>query len=99
MAPLDKRITVLRRGNSKGFIGSIPIGGHWAPNSTVGVKALWKNAQNIAKKNKASDTIKSITPKFNPFCTANVWSPKYVPSDIISLNQKDIDEITKNKAI
>ena len=85
-------ITVLRRGNSKGFIGSIPIGGHWAPNSTVGVKALWKKAQNIAKKNNASDTINNITPKFNPFCTAKVWLPKKVPSDIISLNQKDIDE-------
>ena len=48
---------MLRRGNSKGFTGSIPIGGHWAPNSTVGVKALWKNAQNIAKKNNASETI------------------------------------------
>ncbi len=35
-------------GNSNGFIGSIPIGGHWAPNSTVGVNALWKNAQKIA---------------------------------------------------
>jgi hypothetical protein len=40
VAPLDKSITVLRRGNSKGFIGSIPIGGHCAPNSTVGVNAL-----------------------------------------------------------
>ena len=69
------------------------------PNSTVGVKALWKNAQNIAKKNKASDTINNITPKFNPFWTAKVWFPKNVPSDTISLNHKDIDEITKNKAI
>jgi hypothetical protein len=78
---------------------SIPIGGHWAPNSTVGVNALWKKAQNIAKKNNASDTINSITPKFNPFCTAKVWLPKKVPSDIISLNQKDIDEITSIKDI
>jgi hypothetical protein len=38
----------------------------------VGVKALWKNAQNIATKNKPSDTINNITPKFNPFCTAKV---------------------------
>jgi ABC-type cobalt transport system substrate-binding protein len=50
----------------------------------------------MAMKNKASDTINKITPKFNPFCTANVWSPKKVPSLIISLNQKDIDTITKN---
>ena len=89
----------LIRGNSKGFTGSIPIGGHWAPNSTVGVNALWKKAQKIAKKNKASDTINNITPKFNPFCTAKVWLPKNVPSDIISLNHKDIDATTKIKAI
>ena len=95
VAPLDSNITVLSKGNSKGLIGSIPIGGHWAPNSTVGVKALWKNAQKIAIKNKASETINSITPKFNPFCTAKVWSPKKVLSDITSLNQKDIDDINK----
>jgi hypothetical protein len=67
---------VFNKGNSKGFTGSIPIGGHWLPNSTVGVKALWKKAQNIAKKNITSDTINKITPKFNPFCTAKVWLPK-----------------------
>ena len=81
----------LSKGNSKGLIASIPIGGHWAPNSTVGDNALWKNAQNIAKKNKASDTINKATPIFNPLCTAKVWLPKYVPSDITSLNHKDID--------
>jgi hypothetical protein len=57
---------VFNKGNSKGFIASIPIGGHWAPNSTVGDKALWKNAQNIARKNKASDTINKATPKLRP---------------------------------
>jgi len=98
VAPLDNNITVLRRGNSKGFIGSIPIGGHWAPNSIVGVNALWKNAQNIPIKNNASESINKITPTFNPFCTANVWSPKNVASLIISRNQKDIDDTTKNKA-
>jgi hypothetical protein len=49
-------------------------------------------------KNNASDTINKITPKFNPFCTANVWLPKYVPSLIISLNQKDIEAVNINKA-
>jgi hypothetical protein len=63
---------VLSNGSSKGFTGSIPKGGHCAPNSTVGVNALWKNAQKIAIKNNASETINNITPKFNPFCTANV---------------------------
>jgi len=28
------------------------------------------------------------TPKFKPLCTARVWFPKYVPSDMTSLNQK-----------
>jgi len=76
------------------LIGSIPIGGHWAPNSTVGVKALWKNAQNIAIKNNASETIKRIKPKCSPFCTAKVWFPKKLASLIISLNQKNIENIT-----
>lgn len=60
------------------MIGSIPIGGHWDPSSTVGVNALWKKAQKIAKKNSASETINNITPKFIPFCTARVWSPNKV---------------------
>jgi hypothetical protein len=89
---------VLSKGNSKGFIASIPIGGHWAPNSTVGDKALWKKAQKIAKKNNASDIINIATPIFNPFCTANVWLPKYVPSLITSRHQKAIEETTATKA-
>ncbi|GAA4910348.1 hypothetical protein GCM10023405_35530 [Streptomonospora salina] len=88
---------MLSNGSSKGFTGSIPIGGHTAPNSTVGLKALWKNAQKIARKNKASDTIKSITPRFNPFCTASVWSPKKVLSLTISRNQNAIVETTNIK--
>ena len=82
----------------KGFTASIPIGGHWAPNSTVGVNALWKKAQKIAIKNKASETINKIIPKFKPFCTAKVWSPIKVPSVITSRNQKDIEDITKKVA-
>ena len=87
---------MFKKGNSRGFTGSIPTGGHWTPNSIVGVKALWKKAQNIAIKNSASDTIKRIIPKFIPFCTAKVWSPKKLLSVIISRNQKHIEEITKN---
>jgi len=56
---------VFNKGNSKGLIDSIPKGGHLAPNSTVGDKALWKNDQNMAKKNKA-------TPILIPLCTAKV---------------------------
>jgi hypothetical protein len=84
---------VFTNGSSKGSIASIPIGGHIAPNSTAGERALWKNVQKIAKKNKASDTINKPTPMFNPLCTAKVWLPIYVPSAIISLNQNDIDSI------
>ena len=85
------QLTVFNNGNSKGSIASIPIGGHIAPNSIAGERALWKNVQKIAKKNKASLTINKPTPKFNPLCTARVWLPIYVPSAIISLNQNDID--------
>ena len=98
VTPDDNNITVLSKGYSKGLIASIPIGGHWAPNSTVGDNALWKNAQKIAKKNKASDTINKATPIFSPLCTANVWLPKYVPSLITSRHQNDIDRITDIKA-
>ena len=86
--------TVFNKGNSKGFIADIPIGGHIAPNSTVGDKALWKKVQNIAKKNNASDTINKATPILIPLWTAIVWLPKYVPSDMISRNQNDIEAIT-----
>ena len=64
----------------------------------MGDNALWKNAQKIAKKNNASDTINKPTPMFKPLCTARVWLPKYVPSEITSLNQKDIENIRMNKA-
>jgi hypothetical protein len=63
---------VFNSGNSKGLIASIPKGGHIAPNSTVGERALWKNAQKIATKNKASLTINKPTPIFKPLCTALV---------------------------
>ena len=68
--------TVFNNGNSKGLIAVIPKGGQDAPNSTVGDKALWKNAQKIARKNNASDTINKATPIFIPRCTDIVWSPK-----------------------
>jgi hypothetical protein len=73
--PEESKITVFTNGNSKGSIASIPKGGHIAPSSTAGDKALWKNVQKMAKKNKASLTINKPTPKFNPLCTARVWLP------------------------
>lgn len=91
VTPEDKRITVFNRGNSKGFIAWVPIGGHSVPISMLGDKALWKNVQNIAKKKRASETINNPTPKFNPLCTAEVWLPRYVASAMISLNHNDIE--------
>jgi hypothetical protein len=38
--PDDSNIAVFNNWSSKGLIASIPIGGHWAPNSTVGDNAL-----------------------------------------------------------
>lgn len=93
VTPDAKSSAVFNNGNSKGSIDDIPIGGQIAPNSTVGDKELWKNAQNIARKNKASDTINKPTPILIPLCTAKVWLPKYVPSEITSRNHKDIDNI------
>ena len=69
-------------------MASIPIGGHFAPSSIVGDSALWKNAQNIARKNKASEAINKATPILIPLWTANVWFPKKVASEITSLNHK-----------
>ena len=89
---------MFKRGNSKAFIASIPIGGHCAPSSIVGANALWKNAQNILKKNKPSETIKRATPILSPFCTARVWFPKYVPSLITSRHHNPIDNTRVNKA-
>ena len=97
VTPEANNINVLSKGNSKALIASIPKGGHSEPNSTAGASALWKYAQKIAKKNKASDAINKATPIFKPFCTAKVWLPIYVPSDITSLNQKNMLEITSIK--
>lgn len=91
VTPEDNNITVFSKGNSKGLILSIPNGGHFAPNSTVGDKALWKKDQNIAKKNNASEMINRATPIFKPLCTARVWFPRYVPSFVTSLNHKHIE--------
>ena len=41
---------MFNNGNSKAFIASTPKGGYCAPNYRVDDSALWKYAQNIAKK-------------------------------------------------
>jgi len=49
---LHQTIIILQyyKGSSKGLTPSIPIGGHCAPNSTLGEIELWKKAQNMAKR-------------------------------------------------
>jgi hypothetical protein len=72
VTPEDNNNIVFNNGNSKGFTACIPNGGHCAPNSILGEIALWKKAQNMAKKKKTSEIMNKPTPKFNPFCTAFV---------------------------
>lgn len=50
--PEANKITVLSNGILKGLKGIIPYGGHWDPNSTVGLSLEWKNAQKKEKKKK-----------------------------------------------
>jgi hypothetical protein len=96
--PEESNKIEFNRGNSKGFTVSIPKGGHLTPTSIGGPAALWKKLQNMLKKKSASLTINKATPELRPLCTAKVWLPMYVPSDIISLNQNDIDNVTNKKA-
>jgi hypothetical protein len=46
VAPLLTRRRVLSRGIVRGLRGTIAVGGHWVPSSTVGDRELWKYAQN-----------------------------------------------------
>ena len=89
--PDANSIIVFNMGNSKGLTVSIPEGGQCAPNSTLGDIALWKKVQNMAKKKNISLTINSATPIFKPLCTASVWLPRNVASEIISLNHNTIE--------
>jgi hypothetical protein len=43
--------SVFSRGLCRGLNGKIPVGGHVDPNSIVGDKLLWKNAQKNEMKN------------------------------------------------
>lgn len=62
VAPLDSSKRVLYKGILKGFNGSIPTGGHTFPNSIAGTNELWKKAQKIERKAKASLTMKRTIP-------------------------------------
>ena len=54
VAPEDNNTAVFNRGTSKGFMASIPTGGHIDPISIVGPKEEWKNAQKNEKKKQTS---------------------------------------------
>ena len=45
VTPEANKIAVFKRGIWKGLNAAIPTGGHVIPNSIVGDKLLWKNAQ------------------------------------------------------
>jgi len=75
VAPESSNITVLSKGTSQGFKTSIPGGGHTPPISKAGDKLEAKKAQKKAKKNIASDKIKSSIAKRKPDWTALVWCP------------------------
>jgi len=69
VTPDANRTAVFSKGTLKGFNGVIPVGGQAHPNSGVGDRLLWKNAQKNAKKNSTSDVINKIIPHRSPLVT------------------------------
>jgi len=84
VTPDANRTAVFKSGTLNGFNGVIPVGGQQQPNSGVGDRLLWKNAQKNAKKNKTSDVINKIIPHRSPFVTYEVWWPWNVASRMTS---------------
>jgi hypothetical protein len=62
LTPEDRRIKVFKKGSSKGFNTSIPLGGQTQPIDTAGDRLEWKKAQKKPTKNITSETINKITP-------------------------------------
>jgi hypothetical protein len=60
---------VFSKGTLNGLSGVMPAGGQQHPNSGVGDKLLWKNAQKNAKKKSTSEVINRIIPHRNPLVT------------------------------
>lgn len=75
VTPEDKRIIVFKSGIWNGLNGKIFIGGHIVPNSIVGERLLWKNAQKKEIKKNTSETINKIMPHRNPIVTVYVCNP------------------------
>lgn len=69
VTPDASNTAVLSKGTLNGFKGVIPVGGQAHPNSGVGERLLWKNAQKNAKKNRTSDVINKIIPHRRPLVT------------------------------
>lgn len=69
VTPEASRTAVFSSGTLNGFKGVIPVGGQQHPNSGVGDKLLWKNAQKNAKKKSTSEVINRIIPHRKPFVT------------------------------
>lgn len=78
--PDANKIAVLSRGIWNGLNGTMPAGGHVAPNSTAGDSLLWKNAQKNEMKKNTSETINKIIPQRNPIVTGYECNPWKVPS-------------------
>ena len=68
------------RGTMRGETASRPIGGHSLPSSTVGLRALWKKAQNTLMKNMASVVMKRPTPMTCACWTTLVCRPSRLAS-------------------
>ena len=90
VAPLERRIVVLRRGTSKGLMALIPVGGQALPTSILGLSDEWKKAQKNARKKNTSDEINKTIPMRIPSSTLLVWAPRCVASRVTSRHHKII---------
>lgn len=75
---------MFNKGIINGLKISIPVGGHFIPNSIIWVNLKWKNLQKKETKNKTSEVINSNIPIFIPINTLKEWSPCNVLSREIS---------------
>lgn len=75
LTPEESKIIVFIKGTLNGSKESTPIGGHKHPNSTLGDRLLWKNAQKKDIKNITSEVINNIIPQRSPISTILVCKP------------------------
>lgn len=99
VAPEANKTAVFSSGTPNGLIGEIPVGGQQQPNSGVGARLLWKNAQKNARKNKTSDEINKTIPHRSPLDTNEVWWPWNVLSRTTSRHHWYIVSNIKNNPI